>query len=106
MYTHEMAQPTDTMLLTEILDMETGLNIDPQVFLRRELSLVMKDRAELMGLSQLAKTWRSEKGMARYIISTDFDGQANKPEFTSSGGASVNRSASWSEPVVSVGSIC
>lgn len=29
MYTHEMAQPTDTMLLTEILDMETGLNIDP-----------------------------------------------------------------------------
>jgi len=48
MYTHEMAQPTDTMLLTEILDMETGLNIDPRVFLRRELSLVMKDRAELM----------------------------------------------------------
>ena len=48
MYTHEMARPTDTMLLTEILDMETGLNIDLQVFLRRELSLVIKDRAELM----------------------------------------------------------
>lgn len=44
--------------------------------------------------------------MARYIIFTDLDGQANKPEFTSSGGASVNGSESWSEPVVSVGSIC
>lgn len=47
MYTREFAQPTDTMLLTAILDMETGLDIDLQVFLSRELGLVIKDRAEL-----------------------------------------------------------
>lgn len=47
MFTHEIAQPTDTMLLTEILDMENGENVDLQVFLSRELSLVIKDRAEL-----------------------------------------------------------
>ncbi|WP_346830901.1 DUF6035 family protein [Pseudomonas abietaniphila] len=47
MFTHEVAQPTDTMLLTEILDMVTGENVDLQAFLSRELSLVIKDRAEL-----------------------------------------------------------
>ncbi|HDS1738288.1 DUF6035 family protein [Pseudomonas putida] len=47
MYIREFAQPTDTMLLTQILDMETGESVDLQVFLSRELGLVIKDRAEL-----------------------------------------------------------
>lgn len=47
MFTHEVAQPTDTMLLTEILDLETGTNVDLQTFLTRDLGLVMKDRGEL-----------------------------------------------------------
>jgi hypothetical protein len=35
------------MLLTEILDVETRGTVDLQVFLNREMHLVIKDRAEL-----------------------------------------------------------
>ncbi|MGX1126544.1 DUF7830 domain-containing protein [Pseudomonas sp. HLS-6 TE3448] len=47
MFTYKVAQPTDTMRLTEILDLETGQTVDLQSFLSRELGLVMKDRGEL-----------------------------------------------------------
>lgn len=67
---------------------------------------VRQAKVYLQGSLAASEDLEVGKGHGRYIISTDFDGQANKPEFTSSGGASVNRSESWSEPVVSVGSIC
>jgi hypothetical protein len=44
MFKYEVAQPTATMLLTEILDLETGLDVVLQSFLTRDLGLVMKDR--------------------------------------------------------------
>lgn len=47
MFTHELAQPTDKMLLTDILDLETSTPVDLHAFLSRELGLVIKDRAEL-----------------------------------------------------------
>ncbi len=44
MFTYEVAQPTATMLLTEILDLETVLDVELQSFLTRDLGLVMKGR--------------------------------------------------------------
>ncbi|MCV4264481.1 DUF6035 family protein [Pseudomonas capsici] len=47
MFTYEVAKPTATMLLTEILDLETGLDVELQSFLTRDLGMVMKDRGAL-----------------------------------------------------------
>lgn len=47
MYTHEVAIPTDQMLLSQILDLDNGETVDPQIFLNRELALVIQDRSEL-----------------------------------------------------------
>ncbi|SDS59942.1 DUF6035 family protein [Pseudomonas oryzae] len=49
MFTHELAKPTDQMLLTDILDLDRGETVDPQAFLSRELALVIRDRNELAG---------------------------------------------------------
>lgn len=49
MFTHELAKPTDQMLLADILDLDSGEAVDPQAFLSRELALVIRDRNELAG---------------------------------------------------------
>jgi hypothetical protein len=49
MFTYEYAEPTDQMLLTEILDLDTGIPIEPRTFLSRDLAVVMQDRNEMAG---------------------------------------------------------
>ncbi|PWE42701.1 hypothetical protein C9I49_18285 [Pseudomonas prosekii] len=49
MYTYEVAQPTEHMLLTEIFDLDNSRAIDPTEFLSQELAAVMQDRNELAG---------------------------------------------------------
>lgn len=47
MYTHELATPTEHMLLSEIIDLDSGETVEPQKFLSRELAMVIQDRSEL-----------------------------------------------------------
>lgn len=49
MFTYEYAEPTDQMLLHDILDLDTGMPIDLRAFLTRDLALVMQDRNEMAG---------------------------------------------------------
>uniref|UniRef100_UPI001F1D9FDA DUF6035 family protein n=1 Tax=Pseudomonas saliphila TaxID=2586906 RepID=UPI001F1D9FDA len=42
-----LAEPTKTLTLSELIDLDTGGQIDAASFIRRELGLVMKDRSEL-----------------------------------------------------------
>jgi hypothetical protein len=49
MFTHELAKPTEQMLLADIFDLDSGKTLDLQAFLSRELALVIQDRNELAG---------------------------------------------------------
>jgi hypothetical protein len=49
MFTYEYAEPTDQMLLNDILDLDTGLPIDTRAFLTRDLAMVIQDRNEMAG---------------------------------------------------------
>lgn len=48
-YTYQSAAPTDQMLLTDIIDLDTGAQVDVQAFLTRDLVEVIQDRNELAG---------------------------------------------------------
>ncbi|WP_059405226.1 DUF6035 family protein [Pseudomonas sp. RIT-PI-q] len=47
MYTHEVAKPTEQMLLCNILDLDSGETLDLEIFLSRELAAVIQDRGEM-----------------------------------------------------------
>lgn len=49
MFTYDVAQPTDQMLLSEILNLDNGETLDVDAFLRRDLVVVIQDRNELAG---------------------------------------------------------
>lgn len=49
MFTYDVAQPTDQMLLNEILNLDNGEHLDVDTFLRRDLVVVIQDRNELAG---------------------------------------------------------
>ena len=49
MFTYDVAQPTDQMLLSEILNLDNGEPLDVDAFLRRDLVVVIQDRNELAG---------------------------------------------------------
>ncbi|WP_441004802.1 DUF7830 domain-containing protein [Pseudomonas fluorescens] len=49
MFTYDVAQPTDQMLLSEILSLDSGEPLDVDAFLRRDLVVVIQDRNELTG---------------------------------------------------------
>lgn len=49
MFTYDVAQPTDQMLLSEILDLDNGESLDVDPFLRWDLVVVIQDRNELAG---------------------------------------------------------
>lgn len=49
MFTYDVAQPTDQMLLNEILDLDNGEPLVVDAFLRRDLVVVIQDRNELAG---------------------------------------------------------
>lgn len=72
MFTYDVAQPTDQMLLNEILDLDNGEPLVVDAFLRRDLVVVIQDRNELAGryardlpaVAGMRDLWRSRNACA------------------------------------------